>query len=83
MIAQLVDDESNSSIAQVTTSSKEFNSKFATLSKLDQSREIGKLIAEKAKEKGIETVAFDRGGYIYHGRVQALAEGARECGLKF
>ena len=44
---------------------------------------VGKLVAERAKAKGIETVVFDRGGYLYHGRVQALAEGAREGGLKF
>ena len=44
---------------------------------------VGKLIAERAKAKGIETVVFDRGGYLYHGRVQALADGAREGGLKF
>ena len=46
-------------------------------------RAVGKLVAERAKAKGIETVVFDRGGYLYHGRVQALAEGAREGGLKF
>jgi len=44
---------------------------------------VGKLVAERAKAKGIETVVFDRGGYLYHGRVKALAEGAREGGLKF
>ena len=46
-------------------------------------RAVGKLVAERAKAKGIETVVFDRGGYLYHGRVQALAEGAREGGLNF
>lgn len=46
-------------------------------------KEVGKLVAKRALEKGIDTVVFDRGGYIYHGRVQALAEGAREAGLKF
>ena len=49
----------------------------------DEAKEVGKLVAKRALEKGIDTVVFDRGGYIYHGRVQALAEGAREAGLKF
>jgi large subunit ribosomal protein L18 len=53
------------------------------LTRIEQSKEIGKLIAEKAKEKGIASVVFDRGGYIYHGRVKAVAEGAREAGLEF
>ena len=67
---------------------------LASASSLDQSiagyggnvaaaSEVGKLVAERAKAKGIENVVFDRGGYLYHGRVQALAEGAREGGLKF
>ena len=49
----------------------------------EAARKVGKLVAERAVAKGIEEVVFDRGGYIYHGRVQALAEGAREAGLKF
>jgi large subunit ribosomal protein L18 len=52
-------------------------------SKTDQAKEVGKLLAANAKKAGIETVVFDRGGYLYHGRVKALAEGAREEGLKF
>lgn len=51
--------------------------------KIEQSKAVGKLLAERAKEAGIETVLFDRGGYLYHGRVKALADGAREGGLKF
>ena len=51
--------------------------------KTDQAREVGKALAEAAKKAGVETVVFDRGGYLYHGRVKALAEGAREGGLKF
>ena len=51
--------------------------------KTEKAKEVGAQIAKKAKEAGIETVVFDRNGYIYHGRVQALAEGARENGLKF
>ena len=53
------------------------------MSKIENSKAVGKAIAEKAKEAGIENVIFDRNGYLYHGRVKALAEAAREAGLKF
>ena len=53
------------------------------LTKTDAAKKVGEVIAERAKAKGIDTVVFDRGGYVYHGRVQALAEGAREGGLQF
>jgi len=53
------------------------------LTKKEEAKKVGMLLAEKAKEKGLENVVFDRGGYIYHGRVQALADGAREGGLNF
>jgi large subunit ribosomal protein L18 len=83
MVVQVVDDENNNSLVLVSTTGKEFQEKFASLNKVEQSKELGKLVAQKAKEKGIETVAFDRGGYIYHGRVKAVADGAREAGLQF
>ena len=83
MVAQIIDDENNKSLVQLTTASKDFQSKFAELTKTEQSRKLGLLIAEIAKAKGINTVVFDRGGFIYHGRIQALAEGAREGGLEF
>ncbi len=83
MIAQVIDDEGKKSIAQVATTAKEFQSKFGEMTKTEQAKQLGLQIAEVAKSKGIESVVFDRGGYIYHGRVQALAEGAREGGLKF
>jgi large subunit ribosomal protein L18 len=83
MIAQLIDDAKGVSILQLTTGSKEFQSEFGKLTKTEQSRKLGAKVAEVAKAKGIETVVFDRGGYIYHGRVKALAEGAREGGIKF
>ena len=93
MIAQIIDDVSHTSLVQVTTSSKDFQAKFGELSKTEQSKKlgnliadaakVGKLIAERALANNITTVVFDRGGYIYHGRVQALAEGAREGGLQF
>jgi len=83
MIAQLIDDTKGVSILQLTTGSKEFQSEFGKLTKTEQSRKLGAKVAEVAKAKGIEAVVFDRGGYIYHGRVKALAEGAREGGIKF
>lgn len=73
---QLIDD-----LAGVTLAAA--SSKGCNGTKTEQAAEVGKLIAERAKEKGIEVVVFDRGGYRYHGRVTALANGAREGGLKF
>lgn len=73
---QLIDDLSSNTL--VAASSKEL-----TGSKIEQANSVGKLIAEKAISSGITEIVFDRGGYLYHGRVKALAEGARESGLKF
>ena len=73
---QLIDDLSSNTL--VAASSKEL-----TGSKIEQANSVGKLIAEKAISNGITEIVFDRGGYLYHGRVKALAEGARESGLKF
>lgn len=83
MIAQIIDDEKHVSILQLSTGSKSFQGEFGELKKTEQSRKLGEKVAEAAKAKGIETVVFDRGGYIFHGRVQALAEGARAGGIKF
>lgn len=80
--AQLIDDEKGKVIASVNDSS--FKSKLkGQKGKIDKAKEVGKLIARKAIEKKIDKVIFDRGGYKYHGRIKALAEGAREEGLKF
>ena len=76
--AQLIDDSKGTTLA--TASSKELKGKAV---KVDRSSEVGKLIAGKAKDKGISTVVFDRGGYRYQGRVKALADGARAAGLTF
>jgi large subunit ribosomal protein L18 len=80
--AQIIDDTSGRSMIQVTSSCKEISSKKQG-DKKDVSKRVGEIIAEKAVEKGIKRVVFDRKGYQYHGRVKALAEGARSKGLKF
>jgi large subunit ribosomal protein L18 len=77
--AQLIDDVNGVTIASV--SSRDKNIKATT--KVEASTEVGKTIAEKAIKAGVETVAFDRNGYLYHGRVKVLADAARESGLKF
>jgi large subunit ribosomal protein L18 len=76
--AQVVDDIDGKTLLGVTSQGIE-----ARGSKVDQARETGRRLAELARERGITRVVFDRGGYLYHGRVQALAEGAREGGLEF
>jgi large subunit ribosomal protein L18 len=77
--AQIIDDVNGKTIA--AASSKDLSG--FTGNKLTNASEVGKLLANKAKSAGVESVVFDRGGYLYHGRVKALAEGAREGGLKF
>jgi large subunit ribosomal protein L18 len=79
--AQLVDDVGQRTLAAVSTRSKALAE--PQKSKTDAARNVGALIAKAAAEKGIKAVVFDRGGFIYHGRVRALAEGARKGGLKF
>ena len=79
--AQLIDDLNGVTIAAASSASKDFEAMKAK--KVDIAKEVGKIIAVKANQSGISTVIFDRGGYLYHGRVKALAEGAREAGLKF
>jgi len=77
--AQLVDDVNGVTIASVSSRNKEI--KAGT--KIEAATAVGKAIAEKASKSGVKTVAFDRNGYLYHGRVKVLAEAAREAGLKF
>ena len=83
MIAQIIDDTQGVSIILETTDKKEFIDSYGSLNKVEKSKKLGEIIAQKAKDKGIETVVFDRGGFLYHGRVKALAESLREAGLKF
>ena len=82
--AQVIDDLNAKTLAYVGTSSKEIADKVKSVKgKIEKSKEIGKLIGEKAKSMNINDVVFDRNGYLYHGRVKALADGARESGLNF
>lgn len=78
---QIIDDVNGVTLASASTLDKEFSDTYG--GNKTAARELGKLVAERAKAKGIEEVVFDRGGYLYHGRVMELAEGAREGGLKF
>ncbi|MBR4910513.1 MAG: 50S ribosomal protein L18 [Clostridia bacterium] len=78
--AQLIDDEKGVTLAAAGSNEKDFGISGGNC---EGARKVGKLIAERAKKKKISEVVFDRGGYIYHGRVKELAEGAREGGLKF
>lgn len=79
--AQIVDDVTGITISSASSRDKVINAAKAT--KVETAKLVGKTLAEKALKAGIETIAFDRGGYLYHGRVKSLAEGAREAGLKF
>jgi large subunit ribosomal protein L18 len=81
--AHLIDDTSGHALLGISSNSKDLREKLQSLDgKCDKSREVGKALAAKAKEAGIAQAVFDRGGYLYHGRVKALAEGAREGGLQ-
>lgn len=78
--AQIIDDEAGKTVAAASTNEKDFSGSGGNIAAASV---VGKQIAERAKKAGVETVVFDRGGYIYHGRVKALAEAAREAGLSF
>ncbi|MBO7522860.1 MAG: 50S ribosomal protein L18 [Bacteroidales bacterium] len=79
---QAVDDVNGVTLVAASSKEKEIAEKTG-INKVEQAKLVGQLIASKCKEKGIESVVFDRGGYMYHGRVKSLADGAREGGLKF
>lgn len=78
--AQLIDDDKGVTLVAASTNEKDFAEYGGNI---DAAKKVGKLLAERAAAKNIDKCVFDRGGYIYHGRVQSLAEGAREGGLKF
>jgi large subunit ribosomal protein L18 len=81
--AQVINDETGTTLAAASSAGGEQKSKAEGIKKLDQAKLVGTLVAKEALERGISQVVFDRGGYMYHGRVKALAEGARQGGLKF
>ncbi len=81
--AHLIDDTQGKTLLTVSTLSPELKAELKTGGNIEAARKVGKLLGEKAKEKGITKVVFDRGGYKYHGRVKALADAAREAGLEF
>lgn len=83
MYAQIIDDMAGKTLAAASTLDADVKAELSSTSNKEAAKKVGELVAKRAKENGVEEVTFDRGGYIYHGRVQSLAEGAREGGLKF
>lgn len=81
--AQIIDDSANSTLVFVASIDKELKGKLRTGANIEAARNVGSLVAKRALEKGIKKVAFDRGGYPYHGRLKALADASREAGLEF
>jgi len=81
--AQLIDDTAGNTLAAASTKEPAVGADLKVTSNIDAAKAVGSAIAKKAMDKGIDKVVFDRGGYIYHGKVQALADAARETGLKF
>lgn len=81
--AQLIDDNNRITLVSASTLDMDLRSRLTASGNKEAARQVGELLAKRAQEKGITEVVFDRGGYLYHGRVQALAEGARSQGLKF
>lgn len=81
--AQIIDDVAGSTIVAASTLDSSVKDQISSGGNKEAAKMVGALVAKKALEKGIDTVVFDRGGYLYHGRVKELAEGAREAGLKF
>ena len=80
---QLINDEQGVTLVSASTVDKELAGQVKNGGDVESARKVGALIAERAKAKGFENVVFDRGGYLYHGRIQALADAAREAGLQF
>jgi large subunit ribosomal protein L18 len=79
--AQLIDDTTGVTVASASTKDKEVN--LESTANADAAKVVGELIAKRAQDKGFKSIVFDRGGYLYHGRVKALADAAREAGLEF
>ncbi len=83
MYAQIIDDAIGSTLVAASTLDKDVSADLTKTNNVEAAAKVGTAIAKKALDKGIKTVVFDRGGYIYHGKVQALADAAREAGLEF
>lgn len=83
MYAQIIDDTAQNTLVSASTLQKDVKANLEKTNNVEAAAYLGKVIAERALEKGIKDVVFDRGGYIYHGKVQALADAAREAGLNF
>lgn len=81
--AQLIDDVAGVTLVSASTVDKELSGEISNGGNVEAARKVGELVAKRAKEKGYTNIVFDRGGYLYHGRVQALADAAREAGLEF
>jgi large subunit ribosomal protein L18 len=81
--AQVIDDREGATIASASSLEKEMRTSLKTGADIEAAKAVGKRLAERAVAKGVQEVVFDRGGYLYHGRVKALADAAREGGLKF
>jgi len=81
--AQIIDDDEGHTLVSASSIDHDLREKMGGLTKTEQAKLVGKAVADRAREKGIETVVFDRGGYRFAGRIKALAEGAREGGLVF
>jgi len=81
--AQVIDDTTGVTLASASTVDRELRADVASLTKVEQAKTVGRIVAERAKAKGVTRVVFDRGGYPYHGRIKALAESSREGGLEF
>ncbi len=81
--AQVIDDVEGCTLASASSNDKELRGKMSGKTKKEQAELVGKVVAERATAAGVKTVVFDRGGFLYHGRVKALADGAREGGLEF
>jgi large subunit ribosomal protein L18 len=83
MYAQIIDDTTGVTLASASTQDKDLREQVGNGGNVEAAKKVGELIAQRAKAKGLDKVVFDRGGYLYHGRVQALADAAREAGLEF
>ena len=81
--AQVIDDSKGETVASASSMEKDMRGSLKTGANIEAAKAVGKLVAERATAKGVSAVVFDRGGYLYHGRIKALGDAAREAGLKF